>query len=143
MRGSALSSVDNALTERIIGAALAVHRTLGPGLLEGIYQKALAAELQQIELAVQRERVFAVQYHGVSIGEQRLDLIVNGRVILELKAVEALAQVHKAQLLTYLKISGLPIGLLINFGTELIQVKRLLNTPSSSSSSLRRSVPPR
>ncbi|MEP6744073.1 MAG: GxxExxY protein, partial [Gemmatimonadota bacterium] len=84
-----------------------------------------------------------VQYHGVSIGEQRLDLIVNGRVILELKAVEALAQVHKAQLLTYLKISGLPIGLLINFGTELIQVKRLLNTPSSSSSSLRRSVPPR
>ena len=142
MRSSALSAADDALTERIIGAAILVHKALGPGLLEGIYQKSLAAELKHQDLPIHRERVFPVYYRGAHIGEQRLDLIVDNKVVLELKAVETLIQVHRAQLLTYLRVSGLPIGLLINFGTEFIQVKRVLNTPNSSSSSFRPPVPP-
>ena len=143
IRNSTLSAEDDSLTERIIGAALTVHRALGPGLLEGLYQKALGVELAGAVLAVRREVAVPVVYHGTLLGEQRLDLIVAGRVIVELKAVEALAQVHRAQLLTYLRVSGLPIGLLLNFGTEQLQVRRLLNTPNkqfSVPSSLRPSV---
>jgi len=142
MRSSALGATDDALTEKIIGTAITVHKALGPGLLEGIYQKSLAAELRKIDLRLQRERLFPVYYRGARIGEQRLDLIVEDKVVLELKAVEALAQVHRAQLLTYLRVSDLPIGLLINFGSQFIQVKRVLNTPQGSSSSLRPPVPP-
>lgn len=142
MRSSALSPQDDALTESIIGAALRVHKTLGPGLLEGLYQKAIAIELKRAALQVQCEHVIHVSYLGESIGEQRLDLVVGGRVVVELKAVELLVEVHRAQLLTYLRTSGLPIGLLINHGREHIQVKRLLNTPSSSSSCHRPFVPP-
>ena len=131
MRRSALTPQDDALTERIIGAALRVHRTLGPGLLEGLYQKALCVELIRSGLACQREVFIPVSYLGVPLGEQRLDLVVDNRVIVELKAVESLAQVHRAQLLTYLKMSGVAIGLLVNLGSEQLQVKRLLNTPPS------------
>lgn len=142
MRSSSLSPQEDALTEKIIGGAMRVHKALGPGLLEGLYQKALAAELRKIDLEIQRERVFPVYYRGVHIGEQRLDLIVDGRVVLELKALEGLAQVHRAQLLTYLRVSGLPIGLLVNFGSEFLQVKRVLNTPMADPSSLRPPVAP-
>ena len=127
MRSSALSANDDALTERIMGAAIAVHRSLGPGLLEGIYQKSLCAELQRVDIPFKREKGYPVYYRGVHLGEQRLDLVVADKVVLELKAVDGLAMVHRAQLLTYLRISSLTIGLLINFGTELIQVKRVLN----------------
>jgi GxxExxY protein len=140
MRHSTLSAADDALTEKVIGAALSAHKVLGPGLLEGLYQKALGVELEDVGVVVQREVVMPVVYKGIPLGEQRLDLIVAGKIIAELKAVESLAQVHRAQLLTYLKVSGLPIGLLINFGTEQLQVKRLLNTPTISSPSLRSSV---
>lgn len=142
MRNSALSAAEDALTEKIIGAALTVHKSLGPGLLEGIYQKGMAAELRRLELRVQQERKYAVHYQGVLIGEHRLDLVIESKVVLELKAVEGLAPVHRAQLLTYLRMSGLPIGLLINFGTTFIQVKRVLNTPTNDPSSLRPPVPP-
>jgi GxxExxY protein len=137
MRSSALSLNDDALTERVIGAALRVHKALGPGLLEGLYQKALGVELGRAGLAHQREVTVPVSYLGVSLGDQRLDLVVANKVIVELKAVESLAQIHRAQLLTYLKMSGIPIGLLMNFGTELLQVKRVLNTTASRSPSLR------
>ena len=139
MRSSALSAQDDALTGRIIGAALRVHKTLGPGLLEGLYQKALGVELNRDGLHVQRERSVPVTYLGEILGEQRLDLVVASKVVVELKAVEQLGQVHRAQLLTYLRVSGLPIGLLINLGSEHIQVKRLLNTHPSGSPCLRRS----
>lgn len=142
MQRSTLSPNDDALTEQIIGAAIRVQKTLGPGLLEGLYQKALAFELSRAGIRVQRERVVPVAYLGEPLGEQRLDLVVSERVVVELKAVETLAQVHRAQLLTYLRISGLPIGLLINHGTEHIQVKRLLNTHKVSSSCLRPTAPP-
>lgn len=142
MRSSTLSAIDDVLTERIIGAAIAVHKYLGPGLLEGLYQKALAIELGRLDIPHRTESSCSVRYHGVPLGEQRLDLVVDARVVVEMKALDALAQVHRAQLLTYLKASGLPIGLLINFGTEHIQVRRVLCTPQNSSSSLRPSAPP-
>lgn len=142
MRSSALSPQDDALTERIIGAALRVHKVFGPGLLEGLYQKAIAVELTRAGVHVHRERAITVTYMGEVLGEQRLDLVVAGKVVVELKAVEQLAQVHRAQLLTYLHISGLQIGLLINHGSEHIQVKRLLNTHPGGFPCLRRSDPP-
>lgn len=142
MRSSTLSAEDDALTERIIGAAITVHKQLGPGLLEGLYQKSLGVRLDEIGLPYQREVPFTVRYGGRVVGEHRLDLVVERRVVLELKAVEALSQLHKAQLLTYLRTSGLTIGLLINFGTELIQVKRVLNTHNMLPSSPRPTVPP-
>lgn len=140
MRSSTLSPQEDALTERIIGAALEVHKVLGPGLLEGLYQKALGVELARAGLPIQLERLVSVTYRGVNLGDQRLDLVVADRVIVELKAVETLAQVHRAQLLTYLRTTGMRIGLLINLGSEQLQVKRLLNTPSSSSPGLRSPV---
>lgn len=129
MRSSTLSAQDDALTEKIIGCAFRVHRTLGPGLLEGLYQKAIGIELERAGVPWQREVSIQASYQGVVLGEQRLDLVIAGKVVVELKAIEALAQVHRAQLLTYLKMSGLPIGLLMNLGSEQLQVKRLLNTP--------------
>ncbi|HET7041684.1 MAG TPA: GxxExxY protein [Gemmatimonadales bacterium] len=131
MKSSALSPQDDALTERIIGAAFRVHRALGPGLLEGLYQNALGVELGKAGITYRREVTYQVSYLGVVLGESRLDLVVADKVVIELKAIEALAQVHRAQLLTYLKTSGLPIGLLINLGSEQVQVKRLLNTPKN------------
>ena len=142
MRSSTLSPDEDALTERIIGAAIVVHKQLGPGLLEGLYQKALTVRLEEVGLPFRREVPFLVHYAGKVVGEHRLDLLVDDKVVLELKAVEALNQLHKAQLLTYLRTSGVTIGLLINFGTELIQVKRVLNTHQYQNSSPRPSVFP-
>lgn len=106
----------------VVDAALTVHRTLGPGLLESVYEHCLAHELQTRGLRIERQRPLPVVY-----GELRLeagyqtDLIVEGVVIVEVKAVEALAPVHTAQLLTYLKLSGLRLGLLINFDVTLLK----------------------
>jgi GxxExxY protein len=141
MRSSTLSAEEDALTERIIGAAITVHKQLGPGMLEGLYQKALGVRLEEVGLPYQREVPFTVRYNGRVVGEHRLDLVIERKVVIELKAVEALSQLHKAQLLTYLRTSGLTIGLLINFGTELIQVKRVLNTHNMLPSSPRPSAP--
>jgi|SRR6478736_2424696 len=142
MRNSTLSAADDALTERIIGAAITVHKFLGPGLLEGLYQKALAVELRRLGIPHRTESTCAVHYHDVPLGEQRLDMVVDARVVVEMKATDALAQVHRSQLLTYLKASGIPIGLLINFGGEHIQVRRVLYTHKTVSPSLRSSDPP-
>ena len=105
-----------ALTKEIIVAALEVHTTLGPGLLESAYGKCFKHELELRGLQVEKEVVLPVRYKGV-VAESgyRLDLVVERTVILELKAVEDLNDVHRAQLLTYLKLSGLRVGLLLNF----------------------------
>lgn len=105
------------LTERIIGAALAVHTQLGPGLLESVYQRALCMELSNRGLAHRAEAPVRVRYDGVDLGlGHRADVIVEDAVILEIKAVERLELVHHRQLLSYLKASGLSVGLLLNFG---------------------------
>lgn len=105
-----------ALTERIIAAALEVHRAIGPGLLESAYRKCVKRELELDGLFVEQEVVLPVHYKGVTAETgYRLDLVVERTVIVELKAVEALNDIHKAQLLTYLRLSGLGVGLLFNF----------------------------
>ena len=109
------------LVRRIIGCALAVHRTLGPGFLESIYRKALCLELQAQDVAFESEKPLVVIYRGQAIPGQRLDLLVGGKVIVEVKAVAALEPVHLAQVLSYLKTTKLRVGLLINFREVLLR----------------------
>jgi GxxExxY protein len=104
------------LTEKIIAAAIDVHRALGPGYLESVYENALAHELKKRGHKVMSQVVFQVQYDGIIVGEHRCDLLVDDLVILELKATEQVAKAHKAQLISTLKAANRPVGLLLNFG---------------------------
>ena len=119
-----------AITERIISAAIDVHRALGPGLLESAYQACLARELELSCIPFEREKPLLVQYRGMNVDcGYRLDFIVEGKVIVELKAVDSLEGIHEAQLLTYLKLTGCKVGLLINFNVPLLRdgiVRRVL-----------------
>jgi len=120
------------LTESIIGAAIAVHRELGPGLLESAYERCLAYELTERGHTVRCQVPLPVRYRGVDLEcGYRLDMVVDDAVILELKAVEEITPVHEAQLLSYLKLSGHRIGLLINFHVRLLRdgIKRLIQDP--------------
>ena len=109
------------LTERIIGCAIEVHRQLGPSLLEGTYEAALCVELQIAGLNFVRQPVFPVNYKGQVIGEYRLDLIVEDTVIVEIKSVERFDPIFEAQVLTYLRVTGKEIGLLMNFNSRLLR----------------------
>ena len=110
------------LTNLIIGAAIEVHRELGPGLLESAYAACLCRELQLRGLEFEREKPMPVAYKGLHIDcGYRLDVLVDGRVILELKAVKELRPIHEAQLLTYLRLSGVRVGLLINFNVPVLR----------------------
>lgn len=105
-----------ALTEKVIGSAIEVHRTLGPGLLESVYRECLVIELTARQLRVESERRVPIDYKGHRIsGELKLDLLVDDCIVVELKSVERLHPVHVAQLITYLKLTGSPAGLLMNF----------------------------
>jgi len=126
-----LKAVD--VTEQILGAAIAVHRALGPGLLESTYEACLAFELVDRGLAIARQAPLPVVYRGVHIDcGYRLDLIVDGRVIVEIKAVERVLPVHEAQILTYLKLSEMPVALLLNFNVPLMKdgIKRFVGRPA-------------
>ena len=118
----------DALTEKIIGCAIEVHRQLGPGLLESTYESALCVELELAGLKFQRQLIYPISYKGRIIGEHRVDLIVERAVILEIKSVDRHDPVFEAQLLTYLKITGLHRGLLINFNSRLLKdgIKRFV-----------------
>jgi GxxExxY protein len=106
----------NRISESIIGAAIEVHRWLGPGMLESMYEACLAYELGVRGHSVKRQEVLTVAYKDADVGcSFRLDLVVDGKVLVELKAVEHVLPVHRAQTLSYLRLSGLPLGLLINF----------------------------
>ncbi len=121
---------EDRITEAIIGAAIEVHRQLGPGLFESTHEACLVCELKQAGWKVERQIVLPVIYKGVAIEEgYRIDLLVEGKVIVEIKAVSALLPIHEAQLLTYLKLSGRRVGLLINFTVPLLKngIKRLIN----------------
>jgi GxxExxY protein len=109
---------DDPLTREIIGAAIEVHRVLGPGLLESIYEEALCVELALRGLRVDRQVEVDVNYKGHVIKGQRIDVLVEGEVVVELKAVSKLPEVAKAQVLSYLKATGLKRGLLVNFSEE-------------------------
>jgi GxxExxY protein len=111
----------NQLTEQIIGAAIEVHRELGPGLLESAYQRALAHELSLRGLSFEEQKLCPVQYKDLLIEDAyRLDFLVGGKVVVELKAIDELLGVHEAQVLTYLRFSSCHIGLLFNFRTTLL-----------------------
>lgn len=130
------------LTEAIIGAAIAVHRALGPGLLESTYEACLAHELGKLGIPFERQAPLPVRYDGVMLDcGYRLDLVVNAKVIVELKAVQSVEPIHEAQLMTYLRLSKLPVGLLINFNTlrlrDGITRRALTKSPPSSSAALR------
>jgi GxxExxY protein len=118
----------NKLTERIIGCAIEVHRNLGPGLLESTYESALCIELEDAGLVYQRQFPFPILYKGRNIGDYRIDLIVEDKIVVELKSVERFDPVFEAQVLTYLKVTGKKVGLLINFNTRLLSqgVKRFI-----------------
>ena len=121
---------DNKITERIIGCAINVHRALGPGLLESAYQECLFYELKKAGLLVEKEKALPLVYEEVKLDcGYRIDLLVERQIVVEIKSVEALNDVHAAQVLTYLKLSKCKIGLLINFNvTQLTNgIKRLYN----------------
>ena len=129
-RATEFQAADNQLTDKIIGAAIEVHRTLGPGLLESAYEECLCYELSQSGLGFQRQVELPVRYKCVNLDcAYRIDLIVEGTVIVELKTVSELLPVHSSQLLTYLKLSDKPIGLLINFNVPVLKkgLKRVVN----------------
>ena len=109
------------LTERIIGGAIEVHRALGPGLLEAPYQAAMCLELHAAGIPFERERAYPVLYRGVRIGDYRPDLIVQSAVVVEIKSVERLDPVFTAQLLTYLRVTGVQTGLLFNFNRPVLK----------------------
>jgi len=110
------------LTGRVIGCCIEVHRALGPGLLESTYQQCLARELAIQEVEFQLEVPLPVEYKGVHLDcGYRVDVVVEGELLLELKAVEEVLGIHQAQVLTYMKLSGMTTGLLINFNTEVLK----------------------
>ncbi len=117
----------NELTRRIIGCAYTVSNDLGAGFLEKVYENALAYELKTNRLCVQQQQPIEVLYKGVVVGEYVADLLVERFVLVELKAVKAIDGIHSAQCLNYLKATGLPICLLINFGQPKIEIKRFAN----------------
>ena len=118
----------NQITERIIGCAIEVHRALGPGLLEHTYEEAMCVEMDRRRLRFRRQSMYPVKYKGTHISEHRIDLIVEDAVVVELKSVERFDPVFTAQVLTYLRCTGLRIGLLINFNWRVLRtgVKRYI-----------------
>ena len=114
------------LTFRIIGAAMAVHKALGPGFPEKIYQKALAIELTRRGMRFEREKLIEVFYDGVELGDFYIDFLIENCIIVELKAVEQLTLHHQQQVISYLAASGREVALLIDFGAASLEYKRLL-----------------
>jgi GxxExxY protein len=118
------------LAHAVIGAAIEVHRILGPGFLESVYEEALCVELRSRGIPFARQLVVQLKYKGYDVGEGRLDLLVGDALVVELKAVEALAQIHSVQLLSYLKATGHQLGLLINFNVPVLRngIKRVISS---------------
>lgn len=118
------------LTDKVIGSAIRVHRELGPGLLESAYQECLFYVLKKEELSVEKEKPIPIKFEDVELDcGYRLDLLVENRLVLELKSVESLNKVHFAQVLSYLKLGNFPLGLLLNFNVSLMKngIKRVIN----------------
>ena len=127
----------NKISQKIIGAAIEVHKQVGPGLLESAYEACLAFELTERGLAMERQKALPVAYRGVELDcGYRIDLLVEDAVIVELKAVDRLEPIHEAQLITYLKLSGCQLGLLINFNVKVLKhgIRRLVNGIDDESS---------
>ena len=120
-QGPAMTPQIAALNEKIIGCAIEVHRQLGPGLLESAYERAMCVELEDKGVAYKCEVLVPVEYKGRSIGDYRIDLLVEDTVIVEIKSVERFDPIFEAQVLTYLRVTGKRVGLLINFNSRLLK----------------------
>lgn len=127
--------VNDKLTETIIGCAMEVHRRLGPGYLESVYEKALLIELRHAGLSCLNQVPIKVSYRGEIVGDFVVDVVVEGCVMLELKACQIIHQRHEAQLVNYLVATGHDVGLLINFGSDSLQFKRKYRTYQQGSKS--------
>jgi GxxExxY protein len=117
------------ITEKIIAAAIEVHRELGPGLLESVYEECLCRELDVKSIGFERQKELPIRYKGNEIGgHYRIDLLVDNSVIVELKSIETILRVHEAQVLTYMRMSGIGIGLLLNFNVDILRngIKRFV-----------------
>ena len=117
----------NELSRLIIGRAFTVQNTLGVGFLEKVYENALALEIRQAGLVVQQQQLIDVRYRGVVVGSYTADLLVEGRIIVELKATRILDSIHEAQCMNYLKATGLKLCLLLNFASPRLEIRRLAN----------------
>ncbi|MDY7037224.1 MAG: GxxExxY protein [Thermodesulfobacteriota bacterium] len=126
----------NQLSSQIIKAAINVHKELGPGLLESVYQSCMVIELRNMGLNVHSEVPLPIFYRGQKVHEEgfRLDLLVEDTIIVELKSVEKVQDIHKKQLLTYLRLANKPLGLLINFNKAMLKngISRIINTPPTA-----------
>ncbi len=129
-----------ALTHKIIGCAMKGHGTLGNGFQEVIYQRALAIEMQKQGLNFQREMEMSIYYEGFDIGTRRVDFFVDDLIMVELKAVIKLEDVHLAQAMNYCQAYNLPIGLLINFGAKSLEFKRVYNVNHSENKSYKKEI---
>jgi GxxExxY protein len=116
------------VTEKVIGAAYEVHNALGHGFLEKVYENALALELRRAGVTVEQQYPVPARYHGELVGDYVADLVVDGKVIVEVKTVGGLEPVHEVQLVNYLKATGMEVGLLVNFGRQ-VEVKRKVFDP--------------
>ncbi|OYD17043.1 GxxExxY protein [candidate division WOR-3 bacterium JGI_Cruoil_03_44_89] len=115
------------LSYDIMEAAFEVYNTLGPGYSEGIYEAALAKEFRDRNIKYEKQKLIEVWYKGEKMGEYRLDIVVEGKIILELKAVSELNKIFEAQILSYLKATGLKLGILLNFGGKKVEYKRIVD----------------
>ncbi|MEN2401573.1 GxxExxY protein [Flavobacterium sp. MC2016-06] len=125
----------DAISYKIIGLAIEVHKQLGPGLLESAYQECLWYELKNAGLIVEKQKALPIIYKDIKLDHgYRIDLLVENKIVIELKTVEAFTDVHFAQTITYLKLGNYPLGLLINFDSKILKnnIKRFINTPRSS-----------
>lgn len=116
--------LEEELTEKILGAAFKVQNTLGSGFLEKVYENAIVVELRRVGIGLEQQKPLQVKYDGTIVGEYLADLVVEGRVVVEIKAVSQLDPVHEAQLLNYLKATGIRVGLLLNFGQPKLKYRR-------------------
>ena len=117
--------VHSAITSSINAAAIAVHKALGPGFLESIYEEALCVELKRRQIAYQRQVGVSVRYDGVPVGLYRLDLVIESKIIVEVKAVSTISAIHMATVFAYLKSTNAAVGLIINFGVDVVRIKRI------------------
>ena len=131
-----ISKSNDDLTGQIIGLAMKIHRTLGPGFLESVYQKALLFELSKAGFKVESDRLIQVRYEGIIVGDFKADLFVNDELIVELKAVFGIIVEHEIQLVNYLTATGKDIGLLVNFGGRSLEFKKKFRNPKLDDISL-------
>ncbi len=115
------------LTERIIECAIKIHKTIGPGFLESIYQNALPIEFKNAGLLFEPQKEISIYYNNILVGTHRLDFLVENTVIVELKCVKEFDDFHLAQVISYLKAAKLKVGLLLNFSKEVLKIKRVVN----------------